>query len=305
MSINVTPIPRVIDLAAPAFSLGLANAAGSAQTAVASDSTLLVFDTTAPADVIVGSAVVGSATTAPRRDHQHSGLAGFDSTDPASVAENAVVGSATTAPHRDHVHPGIPGAGTVVDEAITRFNGTGGSAVQGYSSLSPTISDAGAITVTSGSLSWPATAISNAGANTMSDFEIGTWTPTLLDATLNAGESQGYEATAGHYLKIGPRVFIGCRIAMTSLGSLTGSEQANIGGLPFTSASTSNTENGFGFGNGEGLAITAGNTVSGQIYTNITHIRLKVWDATTGASGMTVTNVSADGKLIFSGQYTT
>jgi len=136
-------------------------------------------------------------------------------------------------------------------------------------------------------------------------YEEGTWTPTLLDATLNAGESQGYENTAGHYLKIGPRVFIGCRIAMTSLGTLTGSDQANIGGLPFTSASTSNTENGFGFGQGDGLAITAGNSVSGQIYGNINHIRLKVWDATTGASAMTVTNVSADGILIFSGQYTT
>jgi hypothetical protein len=271
MSINVTPIPRLIDLAAPAFTLGTANAAGSAVTAVASDATLLAFDTT----------------------------------DPAAVAASAVVGTATTAPRRDHVHPGIVGAGTVVDEAIARFNGTSGDSLQGYSSLSPTISDAGGITVTSGSLSWPATAISNAGANTMSDFEIGTWTPTLLDATLNAGESQGYENTAGHYLKIGPRVFIGCRIAMTSLGSLTGSEQANIGGLPFTSASTASTENGFGFGQGDGLAITAGNTVSGQIYTNINHIRLRVWDATTGASALTVTQVSADGILIFSGQYTT
>jgi hypothetical protein len=208
MSIVVTPIPRLIDLAAPAFTFGTANAAGSAATAVASDSTLLAFDTT----------------------------------DPEPVAAAAVVGSSTTAARRSHVHAG---------------------------------------------------------------FEIGTWTPTLLDASLNAGESQGYENTAGHYLKIGPRVFIGCRIAMTSLGSLTGSEQANIGGLPFTSSSTTHTENGFGFGQADGLAITAGNNVSGQIYGNINHIRLRVWDATTGASAMTVTQVSADGILIFSGQYTT
>ena len=123
MSIVVTPIPRLIDLAAPAFTLGTANAAGSAATAVASDSTLLAFDTT----------------------------------DPAAVAASAVVGSATTAPRRDHVHPGVSGAGTVVDEAITRFNGTGGDSLQGYSSLSPTISDAGIISLTSGALKFPVT----------------------------------------------------------------------------------------------------------------------------------------------------
>jgi hypothetical protein len=69
MSIVVTPIPRLIDLAAPAFTLGTANAAGSAVTAVASDSTLLAFDTTLPA--ATGTSAVGTATTAPRRDHVH------------------------------------------------------------------------------------------------------------------------------------------------------------------------------------------------------------------------------------------
>ena len=72
MSIQVTPIPRLIDLAAPAFTLGTANAAGSAETAVASDSTLLAFDTTLPESVATSSAV-GSATVATRRDHVHAG----------------------------------------------------------------------------------------------------------------------------------------------------------------------------------------------------------------------------------------
>jgi len=70
MSIVVTPIPQLIELAAPAFTLGTANAAGSAGTAVASDSTLLAFDTSTPTAVSAAGAV-GSATTAPRRDHAH------------------------------------------------------------------------------------------------------------------------------------------------------------------------------------------------------------------------------------------
>jgi hypothetical protein len=72
MTINVTPIPRLLDLAAPAFTLGTANAAGSAQTAVASDSTLLAFDTTLPDAITFGqSGAVGTSETAARRSHAH------------------------------------------------------------------------------------------------------------------------------------------------------------------------------------------------------------------------------------------
>jgi len=126
MSISVTPIPRLIDLAAPAFTLGTANAAGSAETAVASDSTLLVFDTTSPG-AVAASAVVGTATTAPRRDHVHAGLV-FDATAPAAVAVSAVVGTATTAPHRDHVHAGSTNpVGANLDLASYLLVGNGGS----------------------------------------------------------------------------------------------------------------------------------------------------------------------------------
>jgi len=81
MSIVVTPIPRLIDLAAPAFTLGTANAAGTAETAVASDSTLLAFDGVAVDAITFGqSGSVGSAVVAPRRDHAHAMAA-----DPANL----------------------------------------------------------------------------------------------------------------------------------------------------------------------------------------------------------------------------
>ena len=70
MAIHVTPIPRLTTLVAPAFTLGTANAAGSAITAVASDSTILTYDTTVPAS-ISGTAAVGDSTTAARRNHVH------------------------------------------------------------------------------------------------------------------------------------------------------------------------------------------------------------------------------------------
>jgi len=72
MTIHVTPIPRLTSLVTPAFTLGTANAAGDAITAVASNSTLLAYDVTVPA-VLGTASAVGSATTAARRDHVHGG----------------------------------------------------------------------------------------------------------------------------------------------------------------------------------------------------------------------------------------
>jgi len=88
MSINVTPIPRLIDLAAPSFTLGTANAAGSAETAVASDSTLLAFDTTNPA-AVAASPAVGSATVTARRDHVHAGTPYEEGTWTPTIADNS------------------------------------------------------------------------------------------------------------------------------------------------------------------------------------------------------------------------
>ena len=70
MGIHVTPIPRLTALTTPAFTLGTANAAGDALTAVPSNSTLLAFDVTIP-ETTSTSSTVGSAVTAARRDHVH------------------------------------------------------------------------------------------------------------------------------------------------------------------------------------------------------------------------------------------
>ena len=87
MTIHVTPIPKLTTLTTPAFTLGTVNTAGSAITAVASDSTLLAFDATVPDAITFGqSGAAGSATVASRRDHAHAMAA-----DPAKLV---VIGTA-------------------------------------------------------------------------------------------------------------------------------------------------------------------------------------------------------------------
>ena len=72
MAINVTPIPKLAGFAAPAFTLGTANTAGSATTAVASNSTLLAFDAVVPTSIAYSaSAAAGSAVVSAKRDHSH------------------------------------------------------------------------------------------------------------------------------------------------------------------------------------------------------------------------------------------
>jgi hypothetical protein len=262
MSINVTPIPRLIDLAAPAFTLGTANAAGSAATAVASDSTLLAFDAVAP----------------------------------AAVAAAAVVGTSTVTARRDHVHPGTTGAGTVVDEAITRFNGTGGASLQGYSSLSPTISDAGIVSLTSGALQFPASAIASSNANTLDDYEEGTWTPTILDDP--GGNGAGYLTgkQIGQYTKIGTQVYLSWTVRLDSISGMTGGNTAVLAGIPFTPRDTPDlAQVGATIVQDANLGSAAAVVV--QVVAGTLAFNLQQFDTNAGTTEVTVTEFSASGSL--------
>jgi hypothetical protein len=224
-----------------------------------------------------------------------------DTSSPEPVAASSVVGTDAVSSRGDHVHAGTTATGTVVDEAITRFNGTGGASLQGYSSLSPTISDAGIISLTSGALKFPATAIASADANTLSDYEEGSFSPLLYDQAGNAAPSMG--ATVGRYTRIGNRVFFHFQILADSISGMTTDSQVVVRGLPFTSVNVANTEAIIGFGHADGFAITAGVYVNGIIGVNSSYIYMVQWTATTGTTDFLVSNLSANGQLKADGVY--
>jgi len=120
MSIVVTPIPRLVELAVPAFTLGTANAAGSATTAVASDATILTF--AAPALTLGTSNIIGDAATAMP---SNSTVLAFDTTVATNTGTPAA-GSSTVAGRRDHVH-GIGAAASNLDLGSYLLVGNGGS----------------------------------------------------------------------------------------------------------------------------------------------------------------------------------
>ena len=86
--------------AAPSLTLGTSNVQGVAASAVRTDATILAFDATTPANV--GTAAVGAATVAARRDHVHATGAGTPSTQ--AMGDSAVTGSGPAAAMTDHKH---------------------------------------------------------------------------------------------------------------------------------------------------------------------------------------------------------
>ena len=102
-----------------------------------------------------------------------------------------------------------------------------------------TIGVGGATPATSGSgITFPATASASSDANTLDDYEEGTWTPTYTTTGTNF-TSVTYDAaiTAGRYTKIGNMVYVqgGLRTDAITVGSASGI--VSIGGLPFTPGS--------------------------------------------------------------------
>lgn len=79
-------------------------------------------------------------------------------------------------------------------------------------------------------IKFPATQVASADANTLDDYEEGTFTPSFTGGI----SGPGYTTQLGHYVKIGSAVFFRMQLA-TNAGTGAASNLV-VGGLPFTSA---------------------------------------------------------------------
>ena len=147
-------------------------------------------------------------------------------------------------------------------------------------------------------LAFPATQSADAGANVLDDYEEGAWTPTILDNTLSASESQAYHTQTGHYIKTGRMVYCFFTLHVSSFGSLTTSEGAKMGGLPYTSINFGATVGGGCLYIATNLAITATSGVVIDVPANVAYARFQEFDATTGTSTLLLSEVSSDGNLL-------
>jgi hypothetical protein len=96
--------------------------------------------------------------------------------------------------------------------------------------VSPTAT--GLITALGGQIKFPASQNASADANTLDDYEEGTWTPTWGAAS----GSMTYNLQLGRYVKVGRFVTVTCHIQTTANNALTGN--VFLSGLPFPSDSS-------------------------------------------------------------------
>lgn len=132
-----------------------------------------------------------------------------------------------------------------------------------------------------GQLAFPATENASSNANTLDDYEEGTWTPSL-------GGTATYNSRTGVYTKIGRLVVAHCNIDVNTIGS--GSSYL-ISGLPFTAAAST-------AGSVGRWSNAASNAVFMGCYATGTNVNMTATDAS-GANLNTIPNVFGNGTIIW------
>jgi hypothetical protein len=146
-------------------------------------------------------------------------------------------------------------------------------------------------------IAFPATQSASSDANTLDDYEEGSWSPVLTDLTNNATMS----VTLGRYIKIGRTVSLQAQVFTSSLGSVSGN--IYISGLPFQAESTGANYAASGAGNGGNLAITANQSVTIMTDPGTSWLQLFLWDDAAGTTRMQASEWSSDGFIRFSITY--
>lgn len=126
--------------------------------------------------------------------------------------------------------------GGTIDGAT--IGATAASPVTGTTLASTTTTTVGTLldisAAAAGQIKFPATANPSADANTLDDYEEGTWTPSVTFTT--PGDlAVVYAARSAAYTKIGRQVFLNFLIATSSFTHTTASGSLLITGLPFAS----------------------------------------------------------------------
>jgi hypothetical protein len=149
----------------------------------------------------------------------------------------------------------------------------------GTAILPTTLGVGGATPSTSGSgITFPATASASSNANTLDDYEEGTWTPAD-----GSGAGLSITVTDASYVKIGRLVFINAYFTYPVTANTT---SAQLSGLPFTSQSGNN----YSFIMGR-TQTNLGNMVAWQVNNGNTTLAANLgWNSTTSPTNANLSN---------------
>jgi hypothetical protein len=159
----------------------------------------------------------------------------------------------------------------------------------------------GATTQTGVGITFPAAQVASTNANTLDDYEEGTFSPVVRDN--NGGNQATATTTVARYIKIGKMVYFDITFLDIVTTGLTAANQIVITGLPFTSENTANTGPMVQVGRANVTATTG--AVFGGVVPNATHMTL-LNATTTGLAILPVSTItSGTGDLYLTGNYIT
>ena len=198
---------------------------------------------------------------------------------------------------------GTPSSGTVTNltgTASININGTVGATTPTTGAFTTMKASTGAAvggaTPGAGGLAFPATAVAVTDANTLDDYEEGTWTPTISGSgTAGAGTYSNQTAT---YTKVGRTVHVQAEIGWTAH---TGTGNIRLSSLPFTVMAGAGNYGGFSIGVLNHVALTANNYATA--WTNINSTNVILYQTPTGGGAGGEVPMDTAGSIIYSGTY--
>jgi hypothetical protein len=151
-------------------------------------------------------------------------------------------------------------------------------------------------TPTLNGITFPATQVPSADANTLDDYEEGSWSPIIV-GTSTSGTGT-YSTQIGRYTKIGNIVIANGFLAWTAH---TGTGNMWVGGLPFTTANTTSLYFPATIGYTLTLAVNANTVLAGYTNFNSTNIILESLPVSGGSSASVAMDTAAG--IIFAVTY--
>jgi hypothetical protein len=155
----------------------------------------------------------------------------------------------------------------------------------------------GALQLSSG-INFPATQVASSDANTLDDYEEGTFTPTVVGSTTAGTATYSAGAQNGYYTKVGRLVTV--QVYMVWSGH-TGTGNMRFAGLPFNTANITSNYASVSFGLVSNIALTANNILTG--HTELNNSFINALQTPAGGGTYTLVPIDAAGEVLFTCSY--
>ena len=145
-------------------------------------------------------------------------------------------------------------------------------------------------------ITFPATQVASSDANTLDDYEEGTFTPVVIGAT-SAGVGT-YGTQVGYYTKVGNLVTIRAALNWTAH---TGTGVMRLGGLPFNVNSPTSATSAVTFGYVDNVALAAGNILTAFAFSGTSFA--ECWQTPVGGGAASSVLIDTSAVVIYSLTY--